>query len=287
MQSQESIVCVFDYTDYRRFLADYYACRKKSDRAFSYRYFAKRLGISSSGLYKEVIDGKRGLSRTLIVKFSQALKLNKREAEYFENMVYFCEAKTVDERKLYFKKMMASYDSRAYKLLASQYEYFSRWYYVAVREHIDCHRFNGDYAELARSLTPPIRTDQARKAIRVLEKLNLVRRREDGVFEKVDAVVTTGYPDDHENVDLVNIINFQKTMMDMAQQAYDRHSFTNIDMSTLTLSVSRETYEAMKEDIADFRKKLLAMAQKDKQPDRVYELNYQFFPLTRTEGERT
>ena len=285
MQKPSQKISVFDYTDYRAYLSDYYKFMKKHSRAFSYRYFAQRAHIKSSGFYKELVDGKRSLSRSLILKFSEALKHNKKEAEYFENMVYFNESKTIEEKRLYFKKMMASYDSKAYKLLADQYEYFSKWYYVAIRELLSYVKFRDDYHMLANALNPPIRPDQAKKAISILEKLQLIEKDKTGYYRRCDPVVTTGYPQDDKRVRLLNIINFQKTMIDMAKVAYDKNQIKKIDMSTLTLSISEDAYSTMKEEIANFRKKLLGIAEKDRIPDRVYQLNYQFFPLSKLKGE--
>lgn len=273
-------ISVFDYTDYRTFLADYYRFQKKRSSAFSYRFFAQKVNLKSSGFYKELVDGKRNLSRALIVRFSSALKLNKKEAEYFENMVYFNDAKGIDEKKLYFKKMMASYDSKAYKILSDQYEYFSKWYYVAIRELLSYIRFKDDYSSLAGALNPPIRSDQAKKAILILKKLKLIQKDAKGFYHRTDQSITTGYPEGEKKVDLLNIINFQKTMVEMSQDAYDRNKLKQIDMSTLTLSISEEAYQIMKEEIANFRNKLLGIAEKDTNPDRVYQLNYQFFPLS-------
>ncbi len=59
MTATTNSISVYDYTSYRGFLADYYAFRKKRNPSFSYRGFAAKAGISSSGLYKEVVDGKR------------------------------------------------------------------------------------------------------------------------------------------------------------------------------------------------------------------------------------
>ena len=278
-------ISVFDYTDYRAYLADYYKFKKEHSRAFSYRYFAQKAKIKSSGVYKELVDGKRSLSRSLIIKFSEALKHSKKEAEYFENMVYFNEAKSIEEKRLYFKKMMASYDSKAYRLLADQYEYFSKWYYVAIRELLSYIKFRDDYNMLANALNPPIRPDQAKKAVEILEKLHLIEKDREGYYQRCDPVITTGYPQDDKRVRLLNIINFQKTMIDMAKGAYDKDQIKQIDMSTLTLSISEDTYRTMKEEIASFRKKLLGIAEKDRMPDRVYQLNYQFFPLSKLKGE--
>lgn len=277
----EEQIRVFNYTDYREFLSDYYKYQKEVNPIFSYRYFAQRAKVKSSGFYKEVVSGKRSLTRTQIHNFSLALKFNKKEAEYFENMVYFSESKSTEEHRRYFKKMMSFYDSRAYKLMADQYEYFSRWYYVAVRELLSFVKFKDNYKALASELNPPIREDQARKAIEILLRLNLIKKDKDGYYKRCDAVISTGYQGNDKLIYTMNIINFQKEMIEFAKGAYERSAINRIDMSTLTLSISEENYKEMKEEIAQFRKRLLGMAEKDKKPDRIYQLNHQFFPLTK------
>jgi uncharacterized protein (TIGR02147 family) len=272
---------VFDYTDYRKYLSDYYQFQKKKNPAFSYRYFAKKAAFSSSGFYKELVDGKRSLSRSLIVRFSEALKHSKKEAEYFENMVYFNDAATVKERVVYFTKMMASYESIAYRILGDQYEYFSKWYYAVVRELLAYVPFKDDYKSLARRVNPPIREDQAKKAIQILEKLKLIEKDGNGIYVRSAPILTTGYPSGEKSLNLLNVINFQKAMLAMAAEAYDRHPLKKMDMSTLTLSISENTFAIMKEEIANFRKRLLSMAEKDEQPDRIYQLCYHFFPMTK------
>jgi len=54
-------LAVYAYLDYRAFLRDYYAERKAASRAFSYRAFSKRAGVSAPNYLKLVIDGKRSL----------------------------------------------------------------------------------------------------------------------------------------------------------------------------------------------------------------------------------
>ena len=278
-------VSVFDYTDYRKYLNDFYQVQKAHSKAFSYRYFAAKAKINSVGLYKDVVDGRQSLGRSLIAKFSKAMKHGNREAEYFENMVYFNEARTVEERKIYFERMMTSYNSKAYKVDAVQYEYYAKWYYSAIRALLSYIDFKDDYEGLARLLNPAIRPNQAKKAIRVLEKLGLIKRNKKGIYKLVDSVITTGVVSQEPTLATLNIINFQKAMIDMAHKGYNIHPKGSIDMSTLTLSISKQTYRAMKKEIAAFRQKLARMASHDKDPDRVYELNYQLFPLTIIKGD--
>jgi uncharacterized protein (TIGR02147 family) len=79
----------------------------------------------------------------------------------------------------------------------------------------------------------------------------------------------------------MNVMGFQMAMVDLGKEAYDRFPTNQLDMSSLTLSVSETTFKEMKEEITALRRKLLLKAEQEQAPDRVYQLNYQFFPLTK------
>ncbi|MDB5047747.1 MAG: hypothetical protein JWO30_818 [Fibrobacteres bacterium] len=274
--SEEKGLSVFEFTDYREFLKAYYEFKKRTHPAFSYRQFALKAKINSSGFYKNVVDGKRSLGRSLIVRFSEAMKLRKKEAEYFESMVYFNEAKTMEEKRIYFERMMSLRKLDAFLVESSQFEFYSKWYYSAVRELIGMIRFKGDFPALARLLNPSIRPDQAEKAVRVLEDLKFIAKDGAGIYRLVQNVITTG-----PEVASLNVANYQIACMDLAKEAFDRHEPEVRDISTLTLSLSKETFELFKEEIISFRKRLLALEQKIPKADRVYQLNTQFFPLSK------
>ena len=289
MKEKRSKVNVFDYTDYRKYLLDYYNEQKRKRKAFSYRYFARKAGINSIGLYRDVINGRQSLGRSLIFKFSQAIGHGEKEAEYFENMVYFNEAKSVEERKLFFERMMASYRSKARIVDASKYEYYSRWYYSAVRALLSCRKFSDtadDYKNIAKALNPPIRPEQAKKATKVLEKLEFIKRGKKGFYELCDDVITTGIVKTEKNIASLNVINFQKEMMRLAGESFDRNESDQLDMSTLTLGISRSTLKEIKKELIAFRQKVAGMAERDNNPEIIYQFNQQLFPLSRGDRER-
>jgi uncharacterized protein (TIGR02147 family) len=271
---------VFDFTDYRLFMKAYYQFQKRKNPAFSHRYFALRAKVNSSGFYKNVMDGKRSLGRSLIVRFAEAMELRKKESDYFENMVYFSEAKTVEEKRIYFERMMALRKLDAYQVQSNQFEFYSKWYYSAIRELIGLIRFKDDYTVLGRLLDPPIRPDQAEKAIKVLESLKFIAKDEKGVYRQAQNHITTG-----SEVESLNVANYQIACMELAKEAIDRHEPVHRDMSTLTLSLSKPAFEAMKEEIIAFRKKLLGLEKQFPNADRVYQLNTHFFPLSRIPGK--
>ena len=280
---------IFDYTDYRRYLSDYYYERKRLSAAFSYRFFAKKAGINSVGLYKDVVEGRQRLGRALIFKFSAAIGHSKKEAEYFENMVFFNEADTVEERTLFFERMMACQKSKAKIVDATKYEYYQKWYYSAVRALVSMGKFRddeNDYWRIAKILNPRIRPDEARKALGVLERLGFISKTDKGIFVLTDAVITTGTLRPDANVMALNVVNFQKEVTSLANESLDRFGAENINLSTLTLGISEATMRAIKEELAAVRNKIAVLAEKDAAADRVYQLNMQLFPVSDTYQER-
>lgn len=281
MPRYKSSVRIFDYTDYRTYLGDYYKDQKANNPYFSYRYFAGKAKISSIGLYKDVVGGKQSLSRRAITKFSEAIGHSKRESEYFEAMVFFTDASTVEERKFYFERMMTCRESKARIIDSSMYEYYSQWYYSAVRALLSFYSFDGvDFESLANRLSPPIKTEQAKKAVEVLEQLGMICKNDEGCYEPCDQIITTGSVNNDKKIQTLSIIGLQKNLMTLAAEAYDRYSQRQMDMSTVTLSVSKATRKLIKEEAAAFRKKVLSLAENDLNPECVYQLNCQFFPLT-------
>jgi uncharacterized protein (TIGR02147 family) len=283
MGRQGSSLSVFDYTDYRRYLSDYYQERKQASKAFSYRFFAKKAGINSIGLYKDVVEGRQSLGRALVFKFSAAMKHTKKEAEYFENMVFFNEANSIEERTLFFERMMGCQKAKAGIVDSTKYEYYQKWYYSAVRALVALGKFRDDehsHRKIASILNPKIRPEEAARALDVLERLGFVRKGDDGVFTVAEAVISTGVLKPDANVTVLNVVNFQKEVMALANESLDRFDVERINLSTLTLGLSDAQVTVIKEELAALRNKIATLAEKDHVADRVYQLNMQFFPMS-------
>lgn len=276
----KTTISVFDYTDFRKYLRDYYADQKKADPNFSYRYFAKKAGYNSSSLYKAIAEDRKDINLDQVIKFSRAMKHTKKEAEYFENMVCFNQARSTEEKNRYFERMMKFISPNSKKIDARQYEYFSKWYYPVVRELLSVFDFKDDYAALAQSLNPRLTQDEARKSITVLEKLGFIKKNAQGFYKPVEPSLSTG-PD----IKSLSVTNFQKSMMELALQAIDRHPLKDRDISSITMSVPKAKIDEIKTEIIAFRKKLVNMTADDKNVDCVCQFNMQFFPLSRLKKE--
>lgn len=269
------MVNIFDYIDYRQYLRDAYAERRKESAKFSYRFIAGKVGFSSPGFFANVLSGKKDISLKLVLKFAELFRLGRKEKEYFETLVLFNKAGGASEKKEYLDRLLAMRGSRVKKVEAHQWEYFRKWHHTAVRELIALKPFRGDFRALAGMTNPPITVQEARTSIELLERLGLIRKSADGAYERTDAAISAG-----DEVSQALISAYQVEAMDLAKYAMDHLPSGTRNFSTLTMSVSGPTYEAMLEELRSFRRRLLEMAQDSDDVDRVYQMNFHVFPIT-------
>ncbi len=266
---------IFEYTDYRFFLKDYYSYQKRNSRGFSFRAFAAQSGVSPS-LFKDIISGRRQLTLKVMEKYARAMHLSERETDYFRVLVEFVNAKNNQRKNDAFAGMMQLRRRTNLTFLdEEQYEFYSNWYYAAIRELVTLPEFREDYDWIARSICPPISSGQARKAIDVLLHLNLARRNAGGKLELCDTVISS-----RAEMNSMLLRNYHHAMIHLGQEALERFGPSEREVSSLTLGVSASSFETIKQRIRDFKEEILNLVVEDKTHSQtVCQLNFQFFPL--------
>lgn len=283
MRPKKQSPCIFKYNDYRRFLRDLYEYTKKTNPRFTFRAFSSRAGLSSPSALKEVMDGKKNLSPHSVLKFAAGFGLNKSETEYFQNLVYFNQGRTEQEKNRYYQALLRFKQVKKGKTLTSrQYQYYSNWHNSAVRELAGTKDFKNEPAWIARQLTPEITPAEAQKAVDLLIELGLLKKDENGALRQ-DVPRLEVDPD----VTSLSIRNFNRSMVDLGREAIERFPQESREVSGLTLGVSKACAMEIKEMVREFKKKILNHAVNDaRAAEAVYQLNFQLFPLTREPEDR-
>jgi uncharacterized protein (TIGR02147 family) len=272
-----AVVEIYEYIDYRKLLKDLYDERKKQSPTFSYRFIAQKVGFTSAGFFTNILQHKRNISAENIFKFARLFKLKRHETEYFELLVLFDQAKNHEQKKYYFEKILASKRSKITLLESRQYEFYSQWYYTAVREIVDIYNFDGgDFSELARRVSPAITMVQAKKAVELLETMGMIKKGADGFYRQSDDFITTGY-----EAPTVAVTNFLMSTADLAREAIDRYPRDKRSMSTLTFSCSADGFHNIEERLKTFRREILEIVRADKNRDRIYHVNFHVYPLSK------
>ena len=269
------MVNIFEYVDYRSYLRDLFIEKKKQGKAFSHRILAQRLGLSTSNYVMLIMQGKRNLNPDLRYKMSEVFRHSAKETEYFENMVYFSHAKTDAEKNCYLSRMLALRKTANVEVLHdSQYEYLSKWYNPIIRELVTHPEWNGDFTALGKMVRPPISAFQARKSVDLLIRCGLIAT-VDGTYKQSSPLIAT-----EKVIVSVAITEFHREMAKRALEILDSPDKQNRNMTGCTLHISRKTFDLMKEELTQFRTRILSLAEMDEGADSVYHLNLQLFPVS-------
>jgi uncharacterized protein (TIGR02147 family) len=270
---------IFEFTDFRKFIQAYYESQKAENPHFSFQVFCTRAGFPNKGFVHNVIHGVKNLSRASALKFSQAMRLAKSETDYFENLVFFNQAKSVREKDLYHERLqsvrpMTPEASLAKKLADSQFAFYSAWYGSAIRSIVDM--FPGkDYKWIAKNLYPRVSPVLVRKSIHTMLKLGLLERKNSRLKVK-DKHITTG----RETRSLA-VAHFHLEMMRLAAQALKELPSGKRHITGMTLGISRAAYDQICREIFSLQEKVMKIAENDKDSDSVYQLNFHLFPLSK------
>jgi uncharacterized protein (TIGR02147 family) len=125
-------------------------------------------------------------------------------------------------------------------------------------------------------VSPKLTAEQARQAVATLSQLGLLTRDENGRLVRGDTSLTTG----HE-VRAVVVPAYHRQMIERAGVAVDDVPPDERDISALTVCIKASTLSDLKQKIHRFREEMLHRSDSDEQPERVYQLCIQLFPLSK------
>ena len=123
---------------------------------------------------------------------------------------------------------------------------------------------------------PPISRREAAKAVALLERLQFIRKELDGTYT-CEYPGISAYAEGHS----LALSSYAEAMMDQAKLALQKLPSDERSISWAGFSMSKETFDKVKEEAREFRKRIIAMAQTDRSPDRAYHINMQIFPVSK------
>ncbi|NLG15942.1 MAG: TIGR02147 family protein [Fibrobacter sp.] len=274
-ETRKMMIPIINYFNYREFLQDFYNEQKSLNKAFSYQYFANKAGFKSKSFIKHVIDGKKNLTAESIKKLNNVLKLKDKSFSYFNDLVAFNQASTVEQRNYYFGKL-SQYNKRnaARMVLNQQYNVYSKWYFNAIRELVVTCDFGNDYERLGKMLKPAIAAADARDAVKLLLSLGFIEKKGTR-YVQCDPIITTG-----DEVRSLTVSNFHIQNLALAASSIDTIESCARDISCVVLGLSDDGFALVKTEIQKFRKKLLDIAASEIKINRVYHINFQAIPVS-------
>jgi uncharacterized protein (TIGR02147 family) len=232
---------VFEFTNYREYLAKFVAAKRSTNPAYSSASFVRRagLGANSRGYLKLVIDGKRNLTPNTIRAFSEALGLDPQASLYFENLVLFNQSEKAKDKKYYFERMISASPSKRsdqVELLESQLRWVSNWYFIPLRELVLLPEFQESGDWISKKLKNKISPQVAIEAIRDLVRLGLLKRdpATGRLLQSEPLIKVSG------NVFSPFLVSMHQGLIERAKEALTEETFERRSASCLTFACQEE-----------------------------------------------
>ncbi len=280
-RSQEILESLFTYSDFRLFLADYFSAKKDEVTGFSHRSFAKWAGFSAHNFLALVIKGERNLSAKSIHKLTVALKMSRKCSQFFENLVYLNQAKKREDKDRYYEEIRRiGRKVPHHKVNESQFFFYEKWYYPVIRELMVMTNWNSDPSVIAKMVRPSISVNDAREAVTNLLESGMVSQSKDGDYTLAHDFVTS--------IDVPVYIKkkARRDVLTMGVETIDSIAPEEKYASYSTIPLSKSLYNEAREMMDTLRESLLAQVRDDCDPEEVYELVLQLFPVTQQGSQK-
>lgn len=266
---------ITEYQDYRCYMQDFYDERKRNS-SFTWREYARLAGFSSPIYLKLVCEGKSSLSDLGVEKVASAMGLGGFELVYFRYLVKFNQAKNDEARKNAFASMQDIAKANKIRVVDSDaFSYFESWKNPVLRELVTL--MPGATPEaLAEMCWQPITADEVRKSLDFMVSVGILQKKSKNVYVQMDKSLIG-----NSEVMPVAIRSMHRQMAGFAQKAIDEFDVKDRDISGMTVTVDRGSYEQIVREIEMCRRRILAISNGSTCADQVYRLNFQLFPLSK------
>lgn len=277
---------VFAFLDPRDFLQAVYEQEKSAAKKYSYERFSARLGLGSNAYSFLIISGRRPLTSKAAKKIAKALELLPDQEKYFLAMCRYCHAKTPAERDQGLQELLELKARNSESdLEQSQMKYFSEWFHVVIRELAGTPDFADDPKWIADRTLPRISVTDATYSLELLKNLQYIAFNADkNCWEQTQARISSG-----SEVRSLTLQRLHRQMAQLAMDAVMTVESADREFGGITATLTEEEVFQLKMQLQAARKKIvediLLKRSKQQEPDntkqRVYQINFQMFPLTR------
>lgn len=271
---------LFEYTDYRVFLKDYYNHRKQAHPQWGLGSWATQLKVRSKSTLAMILNGQRHPGPKLVESMVEYFQFSKEQRSYFCDLVNLRKNDGNEAVHFLLKERLAQ--SRQTKQFESldldAFSLISNWFYPAIRELSLLPDFRPDPDWIAHQLYGKVTPREVKFALSVLKRLGLIQRNENSP------------PPEHLNI----------ADKDIAHEAVKRFHEHSLRLASEQIRATgpeeREffssTFAIRQEDMPEAKRLLRELANKfadvveNQSGDRIYQMEIAFFPVTRKRSSK-
>ena len=228
--------------------------RNELNYRYSFRAFAKSLGISHSSL-SMFLSGKRGISKNSVNRILAQLGFQ-------QDLIDLRNDNAKERTDRYFVN----------ELSFEHYTLISNWVHYAILSWLDLPGGSLDARLIAKNLSVDV--ENVNECIERLKKLKIIEKKRNGRWKQVNGPIKVD-----NSVAQHAVTNNHKVLIAKSLDAINRARFSERGYSGVVLSFPKKDMDRARKMISEFRENFTKEFS-TKRCDSVYALLVQFFPLT-------
>lgn len=272
------------FTDYRNFLLCFNESQKKKNPNWSYGVWSQKLGLKDTSSLTKIVNGQRNPGSNTISSFSKYFKFNKKEKEYFEDLIRL--QKSANDPRLsviLLKNMEKKFPNSQVRILdLKSFSVISHWYGLAIREMVRLSDFQEDPKWISSILNFKVTPTQVQKMLDTLLELKLIVRNEN------NRLVISSEGRIHTENDIASeaLKRYHEQNLENASLALRTIDVKEREFLTSCFNMKKSNVLKAKELIREFKNNFVQLLEEEQANDlELFQLQMQFYPLTNLNEE--
>jgi len=264
---------VFDYLDFRDYLGDFVKYKKSQNFSYSYSQFARHMGVSRS-YFGLLLKGKRRLSENKLPLIMQICHLVPVERAYLTALVKWNQAEDEQLKEKCWEVLRASIPKDYVHVLeGSENNMMAHWFVLGLYTLMELKSFKLDVDWIYHKFFGQVSKVEIEAAIKDLEANGFIEVKNGKVsLTRKETLFARNTP---RNV----IQNFHVHNIKLGELAVRKVEPEKRDVSTCSIALKEENVAYIKKRIKELREEIVDLSMSIEDPEKVYQLNIQFFPL--------
>ena len=205
------------------------------------------------------------------------------EPSFFCKLVALDNAKSESDRKDILESIAELARTHKVKpITAEEYQFFKSWKNSLIRELAPC-MDGANPKEISRATRYRVKTGEVREILEFLQEAGYLTQDAQGNYRQADRSLRMGSEARNsasKTVQKAIAHDLQVQMAELAVDALKNDPAQGRNITGLTLGITREAYGQIVEELAECRRRIVAIATESARTEEVYRLNMQLFPLS-------
>lgn len=277
------MLAVFHYSDPCQFLRDAWKAKNAANPAFSLRAWSKKLGFENSAPLSLMLGGKRPIPKKYLPAFISQLELTPAEGHFLEALVECRQAKTPEAKHYYYQRLRdLSPNAPVTMVEIEQFKYLEDPLHMTILEMVDLADFDPDPRQIQRRLRRKSSVQEVKDAIERLETLKFLFRDESGALRKSQAHLAT-----KADIQDAAVTLYHQNVARMAAEQVVVQGVLQREFNAFAMNIAKKDLPKAKKLLREFADTFIREVEaKPAHGEETYQLNLQFFSLTKCEGNQ-